>query len=217
MLSEESAVKRESERWDVFLSYRPCDREVACELYDQLSLREMKVYMDYFCLQQETDYAWEIAYAMARSDVVITVISRSAIYSPDKPFQNFESLVETSRPDQLLIEYRLALELLGRKAIHKVCPLFVGIESIICDKCHTNTINNSHLIFHNQENQMIAISLRMMREPLMGSEYIFRSCLKMRSKMVGRCFLLAFRNLNEVSFRKYHTPCFLSFLPIAFN
>ena len=86
--------------------------------------------MDYYCLKPKTDFEMEISCAMAQSVIFLAVISREAINSDLKMYQNFNNLVETSRPDQLLSDYRLAIELRKRGVLSAIYPLFVG--SILC-------------------------------------------------------------------------------------
>lgn len=112
--------------YNVFISYREsADRELAHELYDLLTMKGATVWLDHFNLQPKTEFEAAIVKGIMDSSIFLPLISREAINS-SKTFQNFTHLVETSRADQLLTDYRLAMEFKKRGMISNISPVFIG-------------------------------------------------------------------------------------------
>ena len=61
---------------------------------------------------------------LAKSKVFVPLLSKEGINHPDKPWQNFSKLTETSPCDNVFLEYRMALDLCQRGLVDKVFPVF---------------------------------------------------------------------------------------------
>jgi hypothetical protein len=119
----------EAMRYDVFLSYRvAADAKLVESLYDKLKAMEVKagntsrmlrVFWDKVCLVAGEDYAPGFARALCNSRVVVIVMSRSA-------YQNIGSMKESSPCDNFILEHILTMELVDRKRLSAVLPVFVG-------------------------------------------------------------------------------------------
>ena len=122
MVGEEAA-------FDVFISYRvKADLQIAVDLYNALTQQGVKVWLDRECLSPGV--AWEVGFVdgLLSSRVFMPIVSRDAINHPSDASQRISSLSEESDCDNLLMEWRLALELHTRGLIDKVYPLFVGTK-----------------------------------------------------------------------------------------
>ena len=107
--------------FDVFLSYRvSADGALARVLYDRLT-RDcgLRVWFDERCL--EAGRPWEEGFCrgLVKSRVFVPVLSRGAI-------RGFEALTACSPRDNVLLEWRLALELVERGLVERVAPLLLG-------------------------------------------------------------------------------------------
>ena len=119
----------EAMRYDVFLSYRvAADAKLVESLYDKLKAMEVKagntsrmlrVFWDKVCLVAGEDFETGFARALCNSRVVVIVMSRSA-------YQNIFSLKESSQCDNFILEHILTMELVDRKRLSAVLPVFVG-------------------------------------------------------------------------------------------
>ena len=130
---EEKTVQRhprlEAMRYDVFLSYRvAADAKLVESMYDKLKAMEVKagntkrmlrVFWDKVCLVAGEDFETGFARALCNSRVVVIVMSRSA-------YQNTCTLKESSPCDNFILEHILTMELVDRKRLSAVLPVFVG-------------------------------------------------------------------------------------------
>ena len=115
-LSAEASVQ-----WDVFISYRvDSDAALAVQMHDKLTARGLRVYLDTKCLVPGVD--WEVGFCdgLLASRCFVPLISRKAIE------ERFRDLGESSHCDNVLLEYRLAMELQRRGMVERIFPLFVG-------------------------------------------------------------------------------------------
>ena len=104
----------------VFLSYRVAtDKRLVGRIYRKLRAKGVNVWWDAVCL--EPGKRWEDGFAdgLFSSAVFVPVLSRAAL-TP------FAGLMESSRCDNVLLEHRLALELLERGNLLRVYPVLVG-------------------------------------------------------------------------------------------
>jgi serine/threonine protein kinase/Leucine-rich repeat (LRR) protein len=117
----------EEAKFDVFLSYRvDSDSDLVQMIYNALTNMELKVWVDKFCLLPGQPWEEGFCDGLVNSSCFVCVLSRNAINHPDKSWQNFCSLEEGSRCDNVLLEWRLALELRDRYLIEGIFPVFVG-------------------------------------------------------------------------------------------
>jgi len=115
--------------YKIFISYRvAADKTTANNLYNLLHGQGITTFLDSVCLPPKLGKNWETEFVMGLggSDVFVPVISREAINSPIKFWQDITKLREDSECDNVLLEYRMAIELHARGLILKIAPLFVG-------------------------------------------------------------------------------------------
>ena len=113
MIGEEAA-------YDVFLSYRVNSDSHHCELmYKMLTEKGLRVWWDKKCLQPGVDWEEGFCEGLINSRAFVALLSRGGL-------QNFEGLTESSRCDNVLFEYRLALELQSLNLLEFVFPVFIG-------------------------------------------------------------------------------------------
>ena len=113
----------EEAEYDVFLSYRVSSDLHHCELmYEMLTEKGLRVWWDKKCLQSGVDWEEGFCEGLIKSRAFVALLSRTGL-------QNFESLTESSRCDNVLLEYRLALELLSFNLIVFVFPVMIGDSS----------------------------------------------------------------------------------------
>ena len=104
----------------VFLSYRVvADKDLVERLHDKLKAKGVDVWWDHVSL--EPGQPWEQGFADGLCDatIFVPVISKAAL-AP------FASLTASSSCDNVLLEYRLALELQKRGQLLRVFPVLVG-------------------------------------------------------------------------------------------
>ena len=78
------------------------------------------------CLEAGKNWEEGFCDGLVKSAYFVCLLSRGAINSPDKSWQNFSKLEKTSKCDNVLLEWRLALELQDRGMIEGVYPVFIG-------------------------------------------------------------------------------------------
>jgi len=106
--------------FDVFVSYRvSSDKENASFIYEELTKRGVKVWWDAKCLQDGENWEEGFCRGLVNSAVFVPILSKKAL-------ANFETLTKTSKCDNVLLEYRLALELHEMGLIENIFPIVVG-------------------------------------------------------------------------------------------
>lgn len=115
-------------RYDVYLSYRmAADTTLAEEIYRHLTHRGCTVWLDSKCQVDDSVLDKKLMHGLLRSRVFIPIMSRNAINNPSNEYNNLSKLTEsTPYVDNLLLEYRLALELKRRGLIEVIYPILVG-------------------------------------------------------------------------------------------
>ena len=117
--------------WDVFLSYRvDSDLDHVEELYYALAERGLKPWWDKKCLLPGQNWEEGFCSGLVSSRCMVCLLSRGAIKNPAKDWQNIEKLRTDSRCDNVLLEWRLALELKDRGMIKGIFPVLIGDRSI---------------------------------------------------------------------------------------
>jgi serine/threonine protein kinase len=120
-------------QWDVFISYRvDSDAGCAAKLYAALTACGLAVFLDSKCLKDGQPWERGFVDALCTTYCFVPILSRSAIKS------RFEALTESSACDNVLLEYRLAIELAQRSLVSRIFPLFLG------DLSHGCTPQRSH-------------------------------------------------------------------------
>ena len=114
-------------QWDVFLSYRvDSDSGHVEELYNELLERGLKPWWDKKCLLPGQNWEEGFCSGLVSSRCMVCLLSRGAVKNPTKPRNNFEFLQEDSKCDNVLLEWRLALELKERGMIEGIFPVMIG-------------------------------------------------------------------------------------------
>mmetsp|Transcript_19109 Transcript_19109/g.26274 ORF Transcript_19109/g.26274 Transcript_19109/m.26274 type:complete len:256 (-) Transcript_19109:114-881(-) len=113
--------------FDVFLSYRvQSDVKHAEILYDKLTSAGLKVWWDKKSLMPGVPWKQGFCDGMVKSLVFLPLLSREAINSSSVEKQNFSLLSRSSQCDNVLLEHRLALELVERGIIMNIYPVLIG-------------------------------------------------------------------------------------------
>ena len=113
--------------WDVFISYRvESDLDIASLIYDKLTACGLRVWWDKRCLLPGQNWETGFCSGLVDSSNLVCVLSRSGVKNPTKPWMNFEKLEKTSKCDNVLLEWRLALELKERGMLRGIFPVMVG-------------------------------------------------------------------------------------------
>jgi serine/threonine protein kinase len=109
--------------YDIFLSYRASiqsDARIAFAIHEQLSQRGMKVWIS----DKVTDD--EMCTELFSSSCYVCLLSRLAINNSDVDELNFSRLEVSSPCDDILLTWRLALELKERDVIDGIYPVLIG-------------------------------------------------------------------------------------------
>lgn len=126
-LRKSTRLPGEQPLFDVFISYRVAsDLTCAEALYDALTALDLRVWWDKRCLKAGQPWEEGFCEGLVSSATFVAILSRDAINSSNKTRQNFSELTENSPCDNVLLEWRLALELKERGMIEGIFPLFVG-------------------------------------------------------------------------------------------
>jgi len=113
--------------FDVFISYRvQSDLKHAEILYEQLTAAGLKVWWDKRSLVPGVPWKEGFCDGMVKSLVFLPLLSREAINSSSVEKQNFSLLSKSSYCDNVLLEYRLALEFIERGILMNIYPLLIG-------------------------------------------------------------------------------------------
>jgi len=122
-----SRFQGDERKWDIYLSYRvESDLIHATDLYEALTQRGLHVWWDRKCLQ--SGQIWEEGFCagLVTSRYLVCLMSRGAIKHPTVDSYNFETLTVGSRCDNVLLEWRLGLELKERGMIDGIFPVMIG-------------------------------------------------------------------------------------------
>jgi serine/threonine protein kinase/Leucine-rich repeat (LRR) protein len=134
-------LQGETPVFDVFLSYRvSADSDHVKLLHDMLEATGLKVWWDKKCLLPGQPWEEGFCTGLANSGHFVCLLSRGAINS-DKPWENFSKLENGSRCDNVLLEWRLALELKRRGMIEGMFPVMIGD---VMEDVETHSKNYSH-------------------------------------------------------------------------
>ena len=114
----------EEAEYDVFLSYRVNSDLLHCEMmYEMLTEKGLRVWWDKKCLQPGVDWEEGFCEGLIKSKAFVALMSRGGLL-------NFEHLTESSSCDNVLLEYRLALELQSFNLLEAVFPVMIGDSSV---------------------------------------------------------------------------------------
>ena len=118
----------EEAEYDVFLSYRVNSDLRHCELlYNLLTERGLKVWWDKKCLQPGVNWEDGFCEGLMKSKSFVALVSKAGMKNDNIHTQNFEFLTESSQCDNILLEYRLALELRAFDFLEAVFPVMIGV------------------------------------------------------------------------------------------
>jgi len=113
--------------WDIFLSYRvQSDAGHVQMMYEALTAKGLKVWWDKLCLLPGQNWEEGFCSGLVSSASFVCLLSKGAIRNPDRAWQNFENLKKDSNCDNVLLEWRLALELKERNMLQGVFPIMIG-------------------------------------------------------------------------------------------
>ena len=116
--------------YDVYVSFRmgsDCDLEFAENLCAVLRQAGVRVWCAATHLRNDAvGWSRQYCHALSKSRIFVPVLSRSALRNPSKPEFNFELLSAYSNCDDLLLEYRSAIEMKERGLLEKLYPVFLG-------------------------------------------------------------------------------------------
>ena len=117
----------EPANWDVFISYRSVvDAEIAALIYEHLTSCGLRVWWDKKCLRGGQNWEEGFCSGLVDSSIVLCLMSRLAVNNPSEPKWNFEKLERSSHCDNVLLEWRLALELKERGMLRGILPVMIG-------------------------------------------------------------------------------------------
>ena len=119
----------EKAKYDFFMSYRVAasvDAELLEGVWKILTERNYKVFWDKQELHKGREWEKEFCEGLVCSHVFVPLLSQAAIKNPKNDRANFEKLTEASNCDNVLLEHRLALELLDRGFVGSILPLLIG-------------------------------------------------------------------------------------------
>jgi serine/threonine protein kinase len=138
-------LEGEAAEYDVFISYRVAsDVHLAEMLYTALQRLELRVWWDKKCLLPGQPWEEGFCAGLASSCCFVCLSSKGAIFNPSNPRCNFANLTEESKCDNVLLEWRLALELKARNMIEGVFPLLIGDAEVReDDKTYYSDYNKS--------------------------------------------------------------------------
>ena len=128
-LSEKQVTRLRGEKpkYDVFLSYRVAtDAHHVESLYNLLVAKGLNVYLDKMCLLPGVDWEQGFIQGVVSSRAFVPLLSRDAINNPIEGKPNFSKLTLESPVDNVLLEYRMAVELQGLGLIEYLFPVFIG-------------------------------------------------------------------------------------------
>ena len=113
----------EEAEYDVFLSYRVNSDFCHCKvIYEMLTEKGLRVWWDKTCLRAGVDWEEGFCEGLIKSKAFAPLLSRSGL-------ESFEGLTESSSCDNVLLEYRLALELQSFNLLEAVFPVMIGDSS----------------------------------------------------------------------------------------
>ena len=137
-----SRLPRTEPKWDVFLSYRvDSDLDHADDLYHALMKSGLQVWWDKKCLLPGQNWEEGFCSGLVSSRCLVCLLSRDSIKSPTRDWHNFEKLTEGCKCDNVLLEWRLALELKERAMIEGIFPVMIGDKGI--DGTYSNYFTSS--------------------------------------------------------------------------
>ena len=120
----------ESPAWDVFVSYRVAsDADARAALVAALERRGVSVWSDARLALESAGDVWRDAFcqALATSRVFVPILSRGAVNAgAETPARHWPALRHDSPCDNVLLEHRLALELVEQGLCEAVAPVLLG-------------------------------------------------------------------------------------------
>ena len=117
----------EKAKYDIFISYRvKSDKFFALKLYEELQQKELNVWMDLHSLIPGENWEEGFCKGLVNSAFMVCIVSKESINHPNDTRANFSKLETSSKCDNVLLEWRLGLELLGRGLLAGLFPVLVG-------------------------------------------------------------------------------------------
>lgn len=117
-----SRLVGEEAKFDVFLSYRVAsDLQHTQRLYELLTERGIKVWWDKECLEVGKQWEEGFCQGLVQSKIFVPIVSKEGL-------QNMVQLEPDSRCDNVLLEYRMALDLMQLGLLELIMPVGVGTD-----------------------------------------------------------------------------------------
>ena len=119
----------EKAKYDFFMSYRVAaavDADLLASVYKMLTERGYQVFWDKQELHKGREWEKEFCEGLVCSHVFVPFMSQAATKNPKNDRANFEKLKEDSDCDNVLLEHRLAIELMDRGFVKSILPLLIG-------------------------------------------------------------------------------------------
>ena len=121
----------EEASYDVFLSYRvSSDVHHAEYLYERLTASGLRVWWDKMSLKPGVPWEEGFCDGLVNSKAFVPLLSRKAINNPTDDKCCFSQLTEDSHADNVLLEYRLALELRNLGLLDIIYPIMIGDSTV---------------------------------------------------------------------------------------
>jgi len=128
--------------WDVFISYRSdADWEIAERIYDELTSSGVSVWWDKRCLKPGQNWEEGFCSGLVDCSALVCLLSREGMKNANNPLMNFERLEPNSKCDNVLLEWRLALELKERGMLLGLYPVMIGDVESTTDS-HSRSYSN---------------------------------------------------------------------------
>ena len=129
-----SRLVGEEAEYDVFISYRVAsDSHHAAHIYHELTKMGLRVWWDQTCLQPGVPWEEGFCDGLVNCRAFVPLLSRGAINHPTNDRLSFAALKpDTPYCDNVLLEYRLALELRAFYLIETIFPVMIG-DSLTSD------------------------------------------------------------------------------------
>jgi serine/threonine protein kinase len=127
-------LQGESPKFDVFLSYRVAADWMYVELmYNILTAMELNVWWDKVSLLPGQPWEEGFCSGLVNSACFVCLLSNNGIFNSVRPENNITKLQSDSRCDNVVLEWRLALELRARGMIEGIFPVMIGNKETMPD------------------------------------------------------------------------------------
>jgi serine/threonine protein kinase len=136
-------LQGEEAEFDVFLSYRVASDAVYAELmYNILTTLELKVWWDKKSLIPGQSWEEGFCSGLSSSSCFVCLLSNNGMFNASRSQHNITKFQSDSSCDNVVLEWRLALDLQARNMIHGIFPVMIADKddgrAILAGGCHPN-------------------------------------------------------------------------------